>query len=64
MSQETSPRSRPLQVRHNVAVVIIHGIGEQRPMETLRSFVEAVLPDPPQGGEKYFSRPDPLFGIL
>ncbi len=26
------------------AVVILHGIGEQIPMETLRSFVEAVAP--------------------
>lgn len=27
------------------AVVVIHGIGEQRPMETLRGFVSGVLPD-------------------
>jgi hypothetical protein len=25
------------------AVVVIHGIGEQRPMSTLRNFVEAVM---------------------
>jgi hypothetical protein len=46
--------------RHTQAVVIIHGIGEQRPMSTLRRFVDAVLPMPAQGGEKYFSKPDKL----
>ncbi|MGD8750445.1 MAG: hypothetical protein PVG14_03435 [Anaerolineales bacterium] len=48
------------QKRITQAVIFIHGIGEQRPMETLRRFVEAVLPDPPQGGEKFFSKPDRL----
>ena len=43
------------------AILFIHGIGEQRPMNTLRSFVEAVLPEPVIGtGEKYWSKPDPL----
>jgi hypothetical protein len=46
--------------RHTQAVVIIHGIGEQRPMETLRSFVDSVLPEPEQGGEKYYSKPDSM----
>ena len=46
--------------RFTQAVVVIHGIGEQRPMDTLRSFVDAVLPDPEQNGEKYFSKPDRL----
>jgi hypothetical protein len=46
--------------RHTQAVVIIHGIGEQHPMETVRAFADAVLPEPEQGGEKYFVRPDPL----
>src|SRR5678815_4595932 len=36
-----------------IALVLIHGIGEQRPMATLRSFVSEVL-GPPQ------SRPDKL----
>ena len=48
------------QERRTQAVVIIHGIGEQRPMETLRGFADAVLPDPTLGGEKYFSKPDRL----
>jgi hypothetical protein len=26
------------------AVVVIHGIGEQRPMDTVRGFVKAVVP--------------------
>jgi hypothetical protein len=46
--------------RHTQAVVIIHGIGEQHPMETVRAFADAVLPEPEQGGEKYFVRPDAL----
>ena len=48
------------QERITQAVVVIHGIGEQRPMDTLRSFVDAVLPDQAEGGEKYFSKPDRL----
>ena len=37
------------------AVVLIHGIGEQRPMETLRGFVSAFLKD-----GTYHSKPDML----
>jgi hypothetical protein len=41
------------------AVVVIHGIGEQKPMETLRSFVEAVLPDTLDSDkQKYRNKPD------
>ncbi len=40
------------------AVVVIHGVGEQRPMDTLRSFVEAVLPEPPGDRVKFLSVPD------
>jgi hypothetical protein len=46
--------------RHTQAVIVIHGMGEQRPMDTIRGFVDAVLPEPAQGGEKFFSRPDAL----
>ncbi|MCK5015410.1 MAG: hypothetical protein KAS66_16510 [Candidatus Omnitrophica bacterium] len=49
------------QKRHKSrqAVVIIHGIGEQRPMDTLRSFVDAMLPDSSsQERVKYWSKPD------
>ena len=55
MSEQRAGRQR-----HSLAVVIIHGIGEQRPMDTLRGFVQSVLSVPKQGGEKYYSRPDPL----
>lgn len=40
------------------AVVLIHGIGEQKPMDTVRSFVESVLPPPVKDGEQYWSKPD------
>ena len=43
------------------AVVVIHGIGEQRPMDTLRGFVEAMIPtDAPDGKPLYWSKPDRL----
>lgn len=42
------------------AVVLIHGIGEQKPMDTLRTFVSAVLPPAKDGKEQYFSKPDPM----
>ena len=45
------------------ALILVHGIGEQRPMETLRSFVDAVLdqgPSTSQADAKYYSKPDLL----
>lgn len=45
------------------AIIIIHGIGEQKPMDTVRSFVEAVLPEP-ESGEKYLSKPDRMSEIF
>ncbi len=54
------PANPKIRKRYTQAVVIIHGIGEQHPMETVRAFADAVLPEPEQGGEKYFMRPDPL----
>lgn len=45
------------------ALILIHGIGEQRPMETLRGFVDAVLDQQPsisQADAKYYSKPDLL----
>lgn len=54
------PAVKKVNTRHTQAVVIIHGIGEQHPMETVRAFADAVLPEPADGGEKYFVRPDPL----
>ncbi|MFJ2407584.1 hypothetical protein ACIOMR_00300 [Pseudomonas sp. NPDC087814] len=41
------------------AVIVIHGIGEQRPMDTLRGFVEAAIPaDTPEATPFYWSKPD------
>ena len=45
------------------ALILIHGIGEQRPMETLRGFVDAVLdqgPSTSQADARYYSKPDML----
>jgi hypothetical protein len=50
--------------RTRQAVVVIHGIGEQRPMDTLRSFVESVLDDSPSYVDKYRSKPDAVGGLL
>ncbi len=43
------------------AVILIHGIGEQRPMETLRAFVDGILDYKFTGSlvdTKYYSKPD------
>lgn len=41
------------------AVIIIHGIGEQRPMETLRGFVNSMLQDADDPErEQFYSEPD------
>src|SRR5260221_8719933 len=42
------------------AVVLIHGIGEQKPMATLRKFVGAVLGPSEGGRERFWSKPDPM----
>src|SRR5262249_24245572 len=38
MTHEATAASTP---KKKIAVILIHGIGEQRPMETIRSFVAA-----------------------
>lgn len=50
--------SKSLAIKRQ-AIIIIHGIGEQRPMDTLRGFVSAVAP-PIQKSDKpaYYSQPD------
>ncbi|WP_395396834.1 hypothetical protein WBP07_29655 [Novosphingobium sp. BL-8A] len=43
------------------ALILIHGIGEQRPMETLRGFVDGVLDQPPSTSQteaRYYSKPE------
>jgi len=42
------------------AVVLIHGIGEQKPMSTVRSFVKAVLADDNPDRPAYWSKPDDM----
>jgi len=43
------------------AVVVIHGIGEQRPMDTVRGFVDSVVPLPANPKKpKFWSKPDPM----
>lgn len=43
------------------AVIVIHGIGEQLPMTTLRNFVESVLDEKPGSNTPlYYSKPDPF----
>jgi hypothetical protein len=49
--------------RYRQAIVVVHGIGEQRPTSTLRNFVEAIFPE--QKGTRRFFKPDytsPLVG--
>ena len=43
------------------AVLLIHGIGDQTPMATLRSFVAAVWPRDSQT-KRQWSRPDSISG--
>ena len=44
------------------AVVVIHGIGEQKPMETIRSFVDSIIEDEPQNKKsekpKFWNKPE------
>jgi len=43
------------------AVIIIHGMGEQRPMSTLRDFVERIAPSIQNSAKpSYYSKPDSL----
>jgi hypothetical protein len=40
------------------AVVIVHGMGEQRPLDTLNGFIHAAIPTGTGGAPRYYSRPD------
>jgi len=46
------------------AIVVIHGIGEQKPMDTIRAFADAVIEDDGTGKEKYWSKPDPMSDLF
>ncbi|MER8666495.1 hypothetical protein NKH45_04675 [Mesorhizobium sp. M1156] len=50
---EKAPRKR------SQAVVVVHGMGEQRPMDTLREFVQAVWSHDPARAPFYAHVPDP-----
>jgi hypothetical protein len=44
------------------AVVVIHGMGEQLPLETLTRFVDAALAPDAQGERHFYSRPESVTG--
>ncbi|MFD3722849.1 hypothetical protein [Streptomyces sp. NPDC058674] len=44
------------------AVVIVHGMGEQRPLDALTGFVRSGLPPDESGHRRYVSRPDIVTG--
>jgi hypothetical protein len=46
------------------AVVVIHGIGEQRPMTTLREFVKGIIKYPSDKNLPFYSKPDRLSDTL
>lgn len=64
--------SRSRRKPRKQAVVVFHGMGEQRPMETLRGFVETVWANDPRlcdarwrradGGNRYWNQPDARTG--
>ena len=51
--------SKPAQARiDRQAVILIHGIGEQRPMDTLRGFIDAIIARDENGDARYYSKFD------
>ena len=53
-----------LHRRTRQALIVVHGIGEQRPSQALREFTSAIFPD--SGGRERFVKPDyvsPLFDL-
>src|SRR5215218_6955181 len=40
------------------AVVVVHGMGEQRPLDTLNGFIGAALPEGTDSAPTFYSRPD------
>ena len=44
------------------AVVVIHGMGEQRPLDTLSGFIDTALAPDANGQRRYFSRPESVTG--
>lgn len=56
MSRREEPKAVERHVRQ--AVVVIHGMGEQRPLETLSEFIGAALVADGSGNKLFYSRPD------
>lgn len=46
------------------AVVIVHGMGEKRPLETLNGFIGAALTPDSSGKQEYYSRPENVTGTF
>jgi hypothetical protein len=46
------------------AVVLIHGIGDQQPMTTLRDFIGGIFPGAGGGDARVFSKPDRVSQVL
>ncbi len=47
------------------AVIVIHGIGEQKPMDTLREFVQEIAPEIDNSNKrKFFNKPDTFSGLF
>lgn len=57
--EAASSAADPGAPRHRQAVVIVHGMGEQHPMETLVSFVDTALR---ADYRRYYSRPESVTG--
>ena len=55
MAADSRQTATAVNPKSRQAVVLIHGIGEQRPMETLRGFVDAFLDQ-----DSYHSTPDTI----
>jgi hypothetical protein len=54
----------PDRPRARQAVVIIHGIGEPQPMNTLRDFIDGLYPPLSDGKPRAFSKPDRISETL
>jgi hypothetical protein len=54
----------PGRLHGRVAVVLIHGIGDQQPMNTLRDFIAGVYPAGPGENSHVFSKPDRISDVL
>src|SRR4051812_41969251 len=65
------PLAQPVSQYPKQAVIVIHGIGEQRPMDTIRGFVrtvwetdQSVIHPDEVGASEVWSRPDVRTGSL